>query len=1040
MAKIRSLLWALVLLCFCIGVFAQDAEQTQSQSLSLSPSPSRTTAEPVETTTRNVPSNTQDEDAEETEEAQKPGLSVTETTTSRTSTQSSDRSSSTIFSSSVRSSIAPSSTSSIAPVPSPTIRTTEDWYKPEEEKLPLQPVLTPAFGFGGALLIISGLIIGFVGIQHRLIYIFLSCVYLVSLSITVLIIYVVNPPASDAVQGGYLVGIVVPGLMLGAGAMVFSNLTEGFGCLLGGFCLAMWLLCLKAGGLLQNSTGVVILICCFCAVVWGTAYVRWFQPYTLIFSLSFSGATAVILGIDCFSRAGLKEFWIYIWRLNDKIFPYGTTTYPMTRGIKAEVAGIVAFTVLGMLSQMKLWGFIKKKNKRRQDRKDAERRGLESEEETVGQRVNWEITRARERWEEVYEQSQTKMSANGEIIEVKSLGSDSGVGDMSAKGLTTTNMRKWTPQITAQATEIEMNDMPKFNSPTSSRPSSADRNWGCGPDSDSFRLPPSDEQRKDRKSNDLDALAALEGAATRSGGRNEKRDSKPKRVSGSPDTPFPTLDVASPATRTSERLSTGSRKLLNRLSHISTGEMSKSQERLTGYDDEGWDDSSSVAATIDELDSDNDLDGLRSLPSGTPRVSMVLDNAINASDPDPASGWKGGAGGSGKEAEVQTREPIGPWPGLTSDVLPPAPLKRVVSGFRTHEWTKRLEVAEEPTIAPLPVTPIVATFPVSASSPSHSSRKSGCESPASHTIPEDVAVDHETPSTPTRQSSTANAAPPPLESVPTEVEEASAPVHLEALAQTTLNGEVAPAPPRPRSSHAHMSLRPKFREHRTSHNPYRTSTGLSRQGSWSRPSSGQGQGITRSSSYGSLAPLNTQFRTSSNPLQPLSEHDDDNVSLKERQTFLRQSSMPMGPPSAHLASAPSPYRMSSQQLPQHLAHQQQGLERRLSAQQLSAQQQSSRRASREPHSMERLNRGVVRPGMTDLEIMEVRRKELLEERKRAQMVKEEGERRRVMMEGQWSNRYRESVRMSGAGAIGDDVHREGLRRMMSDAAIGNGGR
>lgn len=37
------------------------------------------------------------------------------------------------------------------------------------------------------------------------------------------------------------------------------------------------------------------------------------RPYALIFSLSFSGATAIVLGIDCFSRAGLKEFWVYIW-------------------------------------------------------------------------------------------------------------------------------------------------------------------------------------------------------------------------------------------------------------------------------------------------------------------------------------------------------------------------------------------------------------------------------------------------------------------------------------------------------------------------------------------------------------------------------------------------------------------------------------------------------------------------------------------------------------------------------------------------------
>jgi hypothetical protein len=37
------------------------------------------------------------------------------------------------------------------------------------------------------------------------------------------------------------------------------------------------------------------------------------RNYGLIVSIAFSGATATILGIDCLSRAGLKEFWLYLW-------------------------------------------------------------------------------------------------------------------------------------------------------------------------------------------------------------------------------------------------------------------------------------------------------------------------------------------------------------------------------------------------------------------------------------------------------------------------------------------------------------------------------------------------------------------------------------------------------------------------------------------------------------------------------------------------------------------------------------------------------
>lgn len=59
--------------------------------------------------------------------------------------------------------------------------------------------------------------------------------------------------------------------------------------------------------------GKLIVIAVFCFVTFSLAFHKVTRPYSLIFSISFAGATATVLGIDCFSRAGLKEFWIYIW-------------------------------------------------------------------------------------------------------------------------------------------------------------------------------------------------------------------------------------------------------------------------------------------------------------------------------------------------------------------------------------------------------------------------------------------------------------------------------------------------------------------------------------------------------------------------------------------------------------------------------------------------------------------------------------------------------------------------------------------------------
>lgn len=122
-----------------------------------------------------------------------------------------------------------------------------------------------------------------------------------------------NPPVSDAVQGGYLVAVFFTGAILGGIALVFREITEGLGCLLGGFCIGMWLLTLKSGGLVSNGGAKVGFIIAFAVAFYCLSFSHYTRSYGLIVCTAFSGATALVLGIDCFSRAGLKEFWLYIW-------------------------------------------------------------------------------------------------------------------------------------------------------------------------------------------------------------------------------------------------------------------------------------------------------------------------------------------------------------------------------------------------------------------------------------------------------------------------------------------------------------------------------------------------------------------------------------------------------------------------------------------------------------------------------------------------------------------------------------------------------
>jgi hypothetical protein len=796
---------------------------------------------------------------------------------------------------------------------------------------------------------ISGAVFAFVGIQHRLIYVFLSAAYLASLSVTVLILYVMNPAVPDATQGAYLVAITATGIVFGAGAMFFPDLTEGFGCLLGGFCLSMWLLVLKPGGLLTSTTSITIFIVAFSAAIWSTAYIPFTKPYGLIASLAFGGATVIILGIDCFSRAGLKEFWVYIWRLNDNVFPLDTNTYPVTRGIKVEIAGVIMIAAVGILTQMKLWKFIKKRRDRRAAAKAEKRMSLDREEEMVGKRVEWENTRTRQQWEAVY--------GDGNNDTKTYLSVDSGIGTMSGIGQTT-------PQITVQMDGIEMSDLP---SPTEGSISRTD-----GSTMDVGGLTPGVHESNParRISRDEEALAALEGSVSR-------QSSISNRKSQSLDPQSPT-DEESVSRRNSQRLSTGSKilnrlsssslvsqkhlssssKILHRLSHnksTSQHRLSKSpsKHRLTDNMDD-WDRSSSIAATIDYLDSEADYEDLRSLPTGTPRTSMILKVIVGEDGETTYSPLDDQMNEVPAEmppsemppSEMPTSEtaPPSPPPSLRKSLLPPAPPK-VATSFRTQEWVKRLSLAET-----LVALPIEDTTPLTPTSPSLS----------------------------------------------IELTESPAPVNPAALAQTATTGSVAPSPIRPQSAGASIhSKSPKRSTTRTSMRhpalPHAISRSTSMQSLAAPP---RAYRVSSSGAYGSGGAL-------------MGSPTEDGIG-------------PLWSP--HMRPGTAMSRVSS-------AGSLAGYGSMLSLPGSAQQQEAIARNEGSRNSLGYLNKGVVRPEMGDLEVMDLRRRELMEEKMRAARLRQDEEIRKRVAEGVWAER---SLREGKGGK----VHRDGLRKLMAEGKVG----
>ncbi|UKZ53222.1 hypothetical protein TrVGV298_007014 [Trichoderma virens] len=268
--------------------------------------------------------------------------------------------------------------------------------------LPIQPIITPGWGVAGIILMLTGLVYTLVGINNQWINCFFSSAFITALGISVLIVCTMNVPVSLGIQGAYVVAIALSGCALGAASLIFKESTEGLGCALGGFSLSMWFLCLASGGLLHDTIGRAIFISCFSVLGFGFYFSRYTRYWATIILMSFGGATVIVLGIDCYSRVGLKEFWAYVWNLNDNLFPLGADTYLITRGMRVEIAAVVIICLIGIISQIKLWKVFRKKRGKKAVSLPESQRYREEEEDVAGRNIEAQAARERVEWGKVY--------------------------------------------------------------------------------------------------------------------------------------------------------------------------------------------------------------------------------------------------------------------------------------------------------------------------------------------------------------------------------------------------------------------------------------------------------------------------------------------------------------------------------------------------------------------------------------------------------------------------------------------------------------
>ncbi|KAJ5619209.1 hypothetical protein N7510_003193 [Penicillium lagena] len=565
--------------------------------------------------------------------------------------------------------------------------------------LPIHPQISPAVGIGGILLLFLGGTLAFIGVLEKWIQIFLSAGFISALGVTVLIEYVMVPPVSNAVQGGYLVAIFFTGLIFGGLALIFKEITEGLGCLLGGFCMSMWLLSLKSGGLLSSTIPKIGLVAAVIVGFYALSFTHYTRSYGLIGCTAFSGATAIMLGIDCFSRAGLKEFWLYIWGLNKEIFPRHTYTYPLTRNIRVELAGIIIITAMGVISQLRLWRVIRERRSKADDARKQHEKNKEAAEEEVGRQVEEGNSRERVEWENMYRNShEGKAPSLSETAVADSRRDSNGFGstDHEKDAVEMKDMGSTGPSMEPSGSE-------KFRETSDDSPSVGESSQAWhdqNPEAEAAKHP-----------------RALKIVITDAGSNSDdENDSENGAIAGSEaDTPH------------SKRLS--GRSLLRRFSRQSSSgakqpSQSQSEEALVAAEDSY----SSVAGIADDQESSSSCPSVSSDilndPAGECQQHYTMelpdnsaihekhptfhseyieeDITVQAKSPDGCSSEETKTMSSASQGKDVPNDESGRLDRTSVQGIPEQTSK-VIHSYRTTEWAKHLEEADVPELEHIPV-------------------------------------------------------------------------------------------------------------------------------------------------------------------------------------------------------------------------------------------------------------------------------------------------------------------------------------------------
>ncbi|KAJ2919241.1 hypothetical protein MD484_g1122, partial [Candolleomyces efflorescens] len=272
---------------------------------------------------------------------------------------------------------------------------------PTPEPIVLDTRVDPAFGVLGVILILTGLPSAFWGHKNRWTSFFLIGFYTLALTCFVLILKfgilpAINPP-SKTLRGMFVLATTIAGFAGGAIAIFFWKAARyGIGAW-GGFAFALWIQSFNHGGIIKPigfrwifyiGSGVVGFALCTIPKI---------HYHILLISTAFVGATSFMLGVDCFTTAGMKEF--YIWNLGfPSLFPKFVNNgiqFPVSQQMQIELGLTGAVALMGIAVQLRVLKVLQKKL--REIAEEERKRDEEAETQAAG-RFD-EIRREQDEWE-----------------------------------------------------------------------------------------------------------------------------------------------------------------------------------------------------------------------------------------------------------------------------------------------------------------------------------------------------------------------------------------------------------------------------------------------------------------------------------------------------------------------------------------------------------------------------------------------------------------------------------------------------------------